>query len=132
MRNTIESILSYLVIISALQYGVFVSIALNFSFSPQQMASPGMVIIFITTCALNIVKLREKTSSRALYALSVFTNILCLSYSSALSCQDPHIGKVITTILMGVISLSSIWGLFVYPTKISQDNVKEQYSRATP
>jgi len=128
MRNTIESILNYLVIISALQYGVFISIAFNFSFSPQQMSSPGMVIIFITACALNIVKLRDKASSRALYALSVFTNVLCLSYSSAMSCQDPHIGKVITTILMGAITLSSMWGWFVYPTKI----IKEHYSRATP
>jgi len=132
MRHTIESILSYLVILSALQYGVLVSIALDFNFSPEHMAAPGMVIVFITACSLNLIKLRDKAASRSIYAISAFTNVLCSGYALALSIQDPHIGKVITTILMAVITLSSIFSWSVFAHQINRVMDEENCPSATP
>ncbi len=114
MKNKIELILSYLVIASALQFAILVSIAVNFNFTPAQMSSPGMVIIFITACVLNITKLKDTSASRKIYAMALFANLLCLSYAIALSLQDRHIAKVITSMIMAIISLLSFSGWLSY------------------
>jgi len=125
MIKNIELILSYLVIASALQFAVMISIATNFSFSPQQMAAPGMVIAFVTSCSLTIVKLKDLTASRKIYAMSALSNALTLSFATALSLQDPtNVGKVITTLLMAVISLLSILGWFKFKTSNTQQSIR--------
>jgi len=125
MIKNIELILSYLVIVSALQFAVMISIATNLNFSPEQMAAPGMVIAFFTACSLTIVKLKDLTASRKIYAMSAFANIMTLSYAIALSLQDPtNVGKVITTLLMSVISLLSILGWFNFKTSNTQQSIK--------
>ncbi len=111
MKHKIELVLSYLVIISALQYAVMVSIALNFHFAPEQMASPGMAIIFIMACGFNIVKLKEPNASRRIYLIAAFANFLTLSFATALSMQDPHIAKIATTMMMGTIFILSVMSI---------------------
>jgi len=119
MIKNIELILSYLVIASALQFAVIISIATNLSFSPQQMAAPGMVIAFVTACSLTIVKLKDLSASRSIYAMSALSNALTLSFATALSFQDPtNVGKIITTILMALICILSILGWFNYKNNI--------------
>ncbi len=120
MKKNIELILSYLVIASAIQYAIMVSIALNFNFLPQHMASPGMVIGFITACSLNIVKLKEPIASRKIYAVSAFANMLTLSLATALSMQDQHIAKIITTLMMAIICVLSIFDWLNYTTTKTQ------------
>ncbi len=117
MKKKIEIILSYLVIASALQFAVLFSIAINFQFEPHQMAAPGMVIAFVSACGLNIVKLSDATASRKIYFMSTFANALTLSYAIALSLQDPHIAKVITTAMMALILLLSLISCFDYREK---------------
>lgn len=120
MKNKIELILSYLVIASALQYAVMVSIAWDFHFPPEKMAAPGMVIAFITACCLNIVKLKDDTASRKIYVMSAFANALTLSYAVSLSVQDPNIGKIVTTLMMSLILLLSLVNCFTY--QVDGDN----------
>lgn len=125
MKNKIELILSYLVIASALQYGVMVSLALNFHFAPEQMAAPGMVIAFITACCLNIVKLKDDSASRKIYSMAAFANALTLSYAVSLSVQDPHIGKIVTTLMMGAIFFLSLVSCFTYQVKIGNTALRQ-------
>ncbi len=112
MKTKIELVLSYIVFATALIYGALVFIKFNFQFTPAQMSYPGMVIAFLMSCMLNILKLKENTNSSKVHFASVFANILTFSYAAAFAIQDPWIGKVITTVLMGFILMFSITKLF--------------------
>jgi hypothetical protein len=91
------------------------------------MVSPAMVIIFITACTLNIVKLKGSTVSRSIYGMALFANFLCVSFALMLSIQDPHIGKVITTIMMAIIFILSLISWLNYQIH-SQQSMIEQAS----
>jgi len=108
MRIKIELALCYIVFATALIYGALVFIKFNFQFTPAQMSYPGMVIAFLMSCMLNIVKLKENLNSSRMHFASVFANILTFSYAAAFAIQDPWIGKVITTVLMGFILMFSV------------------------
>ncbi|CAM3082828.1 hypothetical protein [Moritella viscosa] len=108
MKTKIELTLSYIVFSIALIYGTLVFIKFNFQFTPTQMSYPGMVIAFLMSCMLNIIKLKENSMSSRIHFASVFANILTFSYATAFAIQDPWIGKVITTILMGFILIFSV------------------------
>ncbi len=107
MKTKIELTLSYIVFLTALIYGILIFIKLNFQFTPAQMSYPGMVIAFLMSCMLNIIKLKENSSSSRMHFASVFANILTFSYATAFAIQDPWIGKVITTVFMGIILMLS-------------------------
>lgn len=107
MKTKIELALSYIVFSIALIYGILVFIKLNFQFTPAQMSYPGMVIAFLMSCMLNIIKLKENSMSSRIHFASVFSNILTFSYATAFAIQDPWIGKVITAVLMGFILIFS-------------------------
>jgi len=108
MKTKIELVLNYIVIAIALSYGITVFIQFGFKFTAAQMSYPGMVIVFLISCSLNIVRLREEPFSKGLHSVSVFSNMLTFSYASFFVLQDPWIGKVITTLLMGLILILSI------------------------
>ena len=108
MKTKIELVLNYTVIAIALIYGTTVFIQFGFKFTAAQMSHPGMVIVFLISCSLNIVKLREKSFSKRLHLVSVFSNALTFGYAALFVIQDPWIGKVITTFLMGLILILSI------------------------
>ncbi len=108
MKTKVELVLSYIVFAIALIYGITIFIQLGFKFTPAQMSYPGMVIAFLISCTLNIVKLKEDSVSKNLHFASVFSNTLTFCYAAFFVIQDPWIGKVITTVLMGLILILSI------------------------
>ncbi len=108
----IEQVLSHYIIVIMSIYGVYVFIKFNFQFTPENMDYPGMIIAFITSCALNIVRLKENSASLNIQRVSVFANILTLCLATAFTMQGPiFIGEIITTIPMGIITLFSIISL---------------------
>ena len=112
-----ELILSYFIMAIVSIYFVNVLITFDFQLSPNQMAIPGMVIAFLTSSALNIVRLKENTPSLNINRVSVFANMLTLSLATVFIIQHPYIGRLITTVPMGIITLLSIISLFSFDKK---------------
>lgn len=108
MKTKIDLTLNYIVFATALIYGALVFVKFNFQFTPAQMSYPGMVIAFLMSCMLNILKLKESSNSTRIHSASVFANTLTFIYAAAFAIQDPWIGKVITTVLMGFILIFSV------------------------
>jgi len=104
--------LNYTVCLIALFHIVSVSIHFNFDFSTAgRMTHPGMVIAFLSACVLNVARLKESNSSRLFNGASAISNLLTLSLALAFTIQQPVLPKVITTCLMVIITLESLWAL---------------------
>ncbi len=116
--DKIEFILSHYIIAIMSIYGAYIFIKFNFQFSPQQMDYPGMIIAFITSCTLNIVKLKEKNASLNVKRVSAFANTLTFCLAFAFTMQGPlFIGEIITTIPMGIITVLSVISLLSFNKK---------------
>lgn len=107
MKTKLELLLSYTVFAIALVYGVMMFIQLGYKFTPTQMSYPGMVIVFLITCTFNSMKIRENLTNKNIHLASVFANLLAFLYALAFSIFDPWVGKVITTLFMGIILVLS-------------------------
>ena len=113
--------LNYIVCIIAVFHITMVSIQFNFDFSPQgRMTHPGMAIAFLTACTLNITRLNESKASLRINKVSFFANLLTLSLAIAFTVQNPVLPKLITTSLMLLITLESVFVLFKYKLKNKQ------------
>ncbi len=116
--NKIELILSHYIIVIMSIYGVYKFSQFNYQFTPEHMDYPGMIIAFITSCALNIVRLKENNASINIQRVSAFSNMLTLCLATAFTVQGPiFIGEIITTIPMGIIALFSIISLLNFDKK---------------
>ena len=82
----IELILCHYVIVIVSIYAVYIFIKFNFQFSPQQMDHPGMIIAFLTSCSLNIVRLKEKIASVNIQRVSAFANMLTSVFGNWFYC----------------------------------------------
>ena len=85
----IELILCHYVIVIVSIYAVYVFIKFNFQFSPQQMDHPGMIIAFLTSCSLNIVRLKENIASLNIQRISAFANMLTMCLATGFTMQGP-------------------------------------------
>ena len=106
-------VLNYIVCIIALVYIAAVALHYNFDFSVQgRMTHPGMVIAFLSACALNIARLNAPNIDMGIVKVSVFSNILTLSLASAFAFQNPIFSKLVTTCLMAIITVNSLIELY--------------------
>jgi len=110
--KNIELILCHYIIVIISIYAAYIFTKFNFQFNSQQMDYPGMIIAFITSCSLNIVRLKENNVSLNIQRASAFANLLTLSLATGFTMQGPFsMAEVMTTIPMGIITLCSIISL---------------------
>lgn len=106
MKTKTESGLSLIVILIAVSFFVRMVADLGLPFSPEEMAIPGIVLAFVSACSVNLVRLR--IDDIRLNQVSVTLNLLTFGYALSLAIQDPHPGKILTTLLMAIILLLSL------------------------
>ena len=112
MKNKIELILSLTIIAVVSIYGAYIFAIFGFKFGPHQMTYPAMIIAFLISSSLNIAKLKDKNASRIIYKVSVFSNVLTLCLATTFVIHDPSaVHKIITTLIMGIITVLSILSL---------------------
>ncbi len=103
MKTKIEVGLSLIVSLIAISFFAQTIASQGLSFSPEEMAVPGIVLAFISACSVNIVRLA--IGDPWLNRVSTTLSLLTFSYALSLAIQDPRPGKILTTLLMGVITL---------------------------
>lgn len=115
----IQITLSITICVAALIYAVLVYIKLDGKFTPRDMASPGMVIAFLSANSLNIARLLSGTRSKAIYNACLLSATLTLAYATSFSIMEysSSIGKIVTTLFMAAVWLLLLRDVFLLRKK---------------